>query len=260
MSAPATIRALIADDEPLARRGILQLLAAHPDVAVVGESRNGREAARAIAELAPDLVFLDVQMPEMDGFAVLREVGAARMPAVVFVTAYDEFAVRAFEAQALDYLVKPVSEARFAAAIARARERVRAAEAVERARRLEALLAAQAERAMPTRRLVVPTAAGELVLDSAEIDWIQAADYYAAVHALGRRHLIRESLSSLEERLDPAQFARVHRSAIVRLDRVRELRAPALGETVLVLRDGTRVPVSRRRREAVAALVRGARG
>jgi two-component system LytT family response regulator len=265
------IRALIVDDEPLARRGIRQLLEPLEDVDIVGECRNGREALSALETLAPDLVFLDVQMPELDGFEVVRARGAARMPHVVFVTAYDEFAVRAFETHALDYLVKPVNEARFAAALDRVRERMRFDEALELTRRIGDLLAAHDRRGdkrdaadgalraaavLPARRLVVPTATGDLVLDVDEIDWIQAEDYYAAVHARGRRHLIRESLASLEQRLDPDRFIRVHRSAIVRLERVRELRSAASGESVLVLRDGTRVPVSRRRREQVAELIR----
>jgi two-component system, LytTR family, response regulator len=258
------IRALIVDDEPLARRGLRQLAAAHPDVAVAGEAGDGREALDALDALAPDLVFLDVQMPELDGFAVLRARGAERMPAVVFVTAFDTFAVRAFEAHALDYLVKPVTAARFAAAMERVRERMRSAEALELARRLTALLHAHDARHAPggarpdapARRLVLPTATGELVLDADEIDWIQADDYYAAVHARRRRHLIRESLSSLGDRLDATRFVRVHRSAIVNLDRVRELRVARVGDSAVVLRDGTRVPVSRRRREQVAELLR----
>ena len=265
------IRILIVDDEPLARRGIRQLLEPNDDVDVVGECRNGREALAALDTLAPDLVFLDVQMPELDGFEVMRARGAARMPYVIFVTAYDEFAVQAFETHALDYLVKPVNEARFAAALDRARERMRFAEALELTRRIGDLLAAHDRRGdarvagddafasspapLPARRLIVPTATGELVLDVDEIDWIQAEDYYAAVHARGRRHLIRESLASLEQRLDPGRFVRVHRSAIVRLDRVREVRSAASGESVLILRDGTRVPVSRRRREQVTELI-----
>jgi two-component system LytT family response regulator len=267
----AEIRALIADDEPLARRGIRQLLEAHPDVIVAGECRNGRETLRSLHTLQPDLIFLDVQMPQLDGFGVLRAFGAERMPAVVFVTAYDEFAVRAFEAHALDYLVKPVSEARFAEALRHVRERLRSDKALELARKLEALLATHAQRdegpessasrpARPVRRLVVPTATAELVLDTSEIDWIQAEDYYAAIYALGKRHLIRESLASLEQRLDPTCFVRVHRSAIVSLDRVRELRSTGLGEWIVVLRDGTRVPVSRRRRERVAEMIRRVTG
>lgn len=268
----AEIRVLIADDEPLARRGIRQLLEGHTDMTVAGECRNGRETLRALHTLQPDLVFLDVQMPQLDGFAVLRAFGTERMPAVVFVTAYDEFAVRAFEAHALDYLVKPVSEARFAEAMRHVRERLRSTQALELAQKLEALLASHEgttgraadglglRTPRPAGRLVVPTANGDVVLDANEIDWIQAEDYYAAIHALGKRHLIRESLASLEERLDAQSFVRVHRSAIVRLDRVRELRSTGLGEWVVVLRDGTRVPVSRRRREQVAEAIRRGTG
>ena len=262
------IRALIVDDEPLARRGIRQLLAPYADIVVVGECRNGREALTSLDASAPDLVFLDVQMPEMDGFGVVRARGAARMPHVIFVTAYDEFAVRAFETHALDYLVKPVNEGRFAIALQRVRERMRFTEALELTRRIGELLeshdrhgevgeaTARALALTPTRRLVVPTSSGDLVLDVDEIDWIQAEDYYAAIHARGRRHLIREALASLEQRLDPNRFIRVHRSAIVPVDRVREMRSVSTGECVLVLRDGTRVPVSRRRREQVAELIR----
>ncbi|AHG88900.1 LytTr DNA-binding region [Gemmatirosa kalamazoonensis] len=235
------IRTVIADDEPLARRGVRQLLAPHRDVTVVAEARNGEEALRVLRACRPDLVFLDVQMPELDGFGVLRELGPGFVPAVVFLTAYDTFAVRAFDARALDYLVKPVEEARFLDAMERARERLRGA-------------------APTPRRLLVPVAGGELLLDLDEIDWIEADDYYAAVHARGRRHLLRESLASLAERLDASRFVRAHRSAIVNIDRVRELRAESSGETVLVLRDGTRVPVSRRRREVVVDAIRRSSG
>jgi two-component system LytT family response regulator len=267
----AEIRVLIADDEPLARRGIRQLLQAHSDVIVAGECRNGRETLRALQSLDADLVFLDVQMPQLNGFEVLRAFGPQRMPAVVFVTAYDEFAVRAFEAHALDYLVKPVSEARFAEAMQHVRERLRSNKALQLAQQLEALLEENEGRGHRAQggydrgrgraqRLVVPTASGEIVLDASEIDWIQAEDYYAAIYALGKRHLIRESLASLEGRLDPTRFTRVHRSAIVALDRVRELRSTGLGEWFVVLRDGTRVPVSRRRREQVAEAIRRVAG
>jgi two-component system LytT family response regulator len=248
------IRAIIADDEPLARRGIRQLLAPHGDVAIVAETRNGRETVRALRELQPDLLFLDVQMPELDGFDVLDEIGANFMPAVIFVTAYDEFAVRAFEAHALDYLVKPLEEARFSQALEHMRERLRSAKAVDLSRKLAALLATR-EQERAKQRIVVPTSRGDLVIDADEINWIEADDYYAAIHARQGRHLIRESLASLEQRLDSARFVRAHRSAIVNVDRVREVRTEQ-GETILLLGGGVRVRVSRRRRARVTRLIR----
>lgn len=267
------IRALIVDDEPLARRGIRQLLGTHPDITVVGECRDGREAVQALDLLQPDLVFLDIEMPGLDGLGVIRQVGAERMPATVFVTAHDEFAVRAFEAAALDYLVKPLSEARFRATLARVRERLRLEDAVALATRLAALLGAEAGgrpaaagrtgfQGRPTGvPIAVPTATGELLLDPSEIDWIEAEDYYVGIHTAGKRFRLRESLATLEARLDPARFLRVHRGALVQLDRVREWRAGASrGEATLVLRDGTELPVSRRRVAQVKAVLRARRG
>lgn len=257
----STTRALIVDDEPLARRGVRQLLAPYPDIEVVGECRDGREALRALRKLKPDLVFLDVQMPGLDGLQVIRLHGVERMPPVIFVTAHDEFAVRAFETQALDYLVKPLSAARFAKAIARVRERTRLAGAADMAERLRALVGADAARAAPARpghRINVITEAGQLLVDPDEIDWIEADDYYARLHAGGKQHRVRESLTALESRFDPAHFVRVHRSAIVRLAQVRELKLDAGpdGEAMVVLRDGTKLPVSRRRLGQVRALLR----
>jgi len=237
------IKTIVVDDEPLARRGLRQMLAPHSDFKVIAEARNGVEAISAVRSLHPDLLFLDVQMPEPDGFGVLKEIGPQLMPLVIFVTAYDEFAVRAFDAHALDYLVKPIQERRFIEAVERVRERIRSNQAVAMSARLAELLEVQNK-----QRLIVPTSSGELLLDASEIDWIEADDYYAAIHAGKRRHLIRESLSSLETRLDAAQFIRTHRSAIVNIARVREVRNEA-AEMVLVLRDGQCVPVSRRRRE-----------
>lgn len=267
----AEIRALIVDDELLARRGVRQLLAAHPDVTIVGECRGGREALRALEVLQPNLIFLDVQMPEVDGFDVLRLRGPDQMPPVVFVTAHDEFAVNAFEAHALDYLVKPLSQARFNATMNRIRDQMRVTEAAGLAGRLAALLASKGSR-VPVetlkasgdcrqssrydRRIVVRTREGELLVDVTEIDWIEAEDYYVRIHAGKREYIVRTSISSLVERLDPKDFAQVHRSAILRVGRVRELMSSAQGETIAVLRDGTRVPVSRRRREQFATIFR----
>ena len=242
----ALIRVLIVDDEPIARRGIRQLLAAADDIEVAGEARNGTEAVRLIRTLAPDLVFLDVQMPEIDGFGVLRQLDPARLPAIIFITAHDSFAVRAFEAHALDYLLKPIAEARFHDALAHARERLLSREALELSRRSLVALAGP-----PARRVIIGTAGSDLVLDVADIAWIEADDYYAAVHSGGRRHLVRESLASLEARLDRTLFVRVHRRAIVNLAEVREIRSQAAGESLLILNDGSQLPLSRRRRQKV---------
>ena len=254
----SAINTIIVDDEPLARRGIRQLLEPHRRFTIVAECRNGREAVRAIRSLTPGLVFLDIQMPGMTGFDVVREIGVSAMPEVVFVTAYDEFAARAFETHALDYLVKPVTQARFRVAIDRVLDRRRGRDAVVLAERLGRLLAAR-EHTRPSEHaagITVPTAAGYVVVDLAEIEWIEADDYYAAIHSRGKRLLIRESLTSFEARLDPRRFCRVHRSAIVALDQVRELLTTGDAGAVVVLRNGTRLPVSRRRRAVVAAAIR----
>jgi two-component system, LytTR family, response regulator len=243
------IRTIIIDDEPLARRGLRQLIEPHADLKVVGEARNGVEAIEVVRNMKPDLMFLDVQMPEPDGFGVLKQIWSEEMPIVVFVTAYDEFAVRAFEAHALDYLVKPLQRDRFNDAVERVRNQIRSKDALLMSRRLASLLEEKTT-ASARQRVVVPSNSGELLLDVAEIDWIEADDYYSAVHVGTRRHLIRESLASLEHRLDSERFVRTHRSAIVNMDRVCELRMES-GEMVLVLRNGQRVPVSRRRRECV---------
>jgi two-component system LytT family response regulator len=253
------IPTLIVDDEPLARRGIRQLLAPHASFEVAAECRNGREAVRAIRVLKPTVVFLDVQMPGMSGFDVVRDVGAAEMPLVVFVTAYDAFAARAFETHALDYLVKPVTVHRFDAAIARVQVALRDRATLAFARRLQSMLgdidpSTAAARLVP-ERISVPTASGLIVVDGQEIDWIEADDYYAAIHARGRRLLIRESLASFEARLDPSRFVRVHRSAMVAVARITEMRATRPGGWVVVLRDGTQIPVSRRRRDEVETVL-----
>lgn len=251
------VRVLIADDEPLARRGVRQLLAPHADMIVVGEARNGADTLVALDAVKPDLLFLDVQMPEMDGFAVIRARGADRMPPLVFVTAHDRFAVQAFEAHVLDYLVKPLNVERFEASLKRLRQRFSLMRAAELTAKLKDLLAAErAERQKRgIDRLVVPTSMGELVISSAEIDWIEAEDYYACLHVGPKSYLLRESLTSLAARLDSSQFVRLHRRAIVRLDRIKEVRASS-GADVVVLRDGTHVPLSRRRRTILDDLLR----
>jgi two-component system, LytTR family, response regulator len=241
------ITVLVADDEPAARRGVRQLLAAFPDFTVVGECRDGREVLASLDALKPDVIFLDIQMPEIDGFEVIRRRTPARMPAIVFLTAYDQFAIRAFEAEAHDYLVKPVSEARFAATIKRLMKRIRSGD----------------QGAAPDQTIVVTTARGSTVLRLREIDWIEAADNYARIWVGGQSYLLRESLGDLERRVRAHGFARAHRQALVRIGGVRALRledrksgsrtAPSL---MAVLSCGTKVPVSRRRRSAFSAAVR----
>jgi two-component system, LytTR family, response regulator len=235
---------VIADDEPMARRGVRQLLAPHVEFTVVGECRDGREVLAALDELRPDVLFLDIQMPEIDGFSVIRRRTPERMPATVFLTAYDQFAIRAFEAEALDYLVKPVSDARFATTIRRL------------VRRLDTGAPARDDR---ERGIVVTTARGALVLPLNEIDWIEAADNYARVWVGSRSYLLRQSLDQLEARVGAHGFARAHRRALVRVAGVRALHVDN-GELVAALRNDARVSVSRRRRAAFAAAVRDAHG
>ncbi|MFI5309769.1 MAG: LytR/AlgR family response regulator transcription factor [Gemmatimonadales bacterium] len=234
--------ALVADDEPAARRGVRQLLGAFPEFSVVGECRNGAEVLAALDTLSPSVVFLDVQMPGIDGFEVIRRRTPERMPAVVFLTAYDQFAIRAFEAQALDYLVKPVSEARFAATMKRLIRQLRSA-------------------GPPSREpgIVVTTSRGATVIAPSEIDWIEAADNYARLWVGKRSYLLREPLRRLEDRVRAHGFVRAHRRALVRLVGVRELTWTDAGALVAVLACGVRISVSRRRRSAFAAAVRSQR-
>jgi two-component system LytT family response regulator len=231
--------ALIADDEPAARRGVRQLLAAFPEFAVAGECRNGAEVLAALDTSQPDVVFLDIQMPGIDGFEVIRHRSVDRMPAVVFLTAFDQFAIKAFEAEALDYLVKPVSEARFATTMKRLMRRL-----------------SLAPRAARDERIVVTTSRGAAVLHLSEIDWIEAAGNYAQLWIGQRNYFLRESLQLLEERVNKHGFIRAHRRALVRLDGVRELMRTRAGALVAVLSSGARIPISRRRSAAFTAALR----
>lgn len=231
--------ALIADDEPAARRGVRQLLAAFPEFAVAGECRNGAEVLAALDASAPDVVFLDIQMPGIDGFEVIRRRSAERMPAVVFLTAFDQFAIKAFEAEALDYLVKPVSEARFAATI----------------RRLERRLSSS-PRNVCDERIVVTTSRGAAVLHLSEIDWIEAAGNYAQLWIGQRNYFLRESLQLLEERVSKHGFVRAHRRALVRLSGVKELVRTRSGALIAILGTGARIPISRRRVASFSAAIR----
>jgi two-component system LytT family response regulator len=232
-------KVLIVDDEPAARRGVRQLLAAFPEFTVAGECRNGAEALAALNASAPDVIFLDIQMPGIDGFEVIRRRTVERMPEVVFLTAFDQFALRAFDAEAIDYLVKPVSEARFAATMKRLIKRLSSAAPATRG-----------------ENIVVTTSRGATVLNVAEIDWIEAAGNYAQLWVGPRSYFLRESLQLLEERVRKHGFIRAHRRALVRLDGVRELIRDHTGAMIATLGCGARIPVSRRRSAAFAAAVR----
>jgi len=236
------IRVLIADDEPLARRGVIQLLEAHGDMRLAGEARDGREAVQLIRALKPDLLFLDVQMPENDGFNVLARTPEADLPLVIFLTAYEEFAARAFDVEAVDYVVKPPARRRFDRALERARQR---------------LLHRRSTGGTNTPPVMVRVEGpnGTILLRPEEIDWVEAANYCAVVHARGVRFIIRESLDALEKRMPASLFLRTHRSALVNVARMRAFFEADENEAV-VLSCGTRVPVSRRRRRAVLERIR----
>jgi two-component system, LytTR family, response regulator len=242
------LKVVIVDDEPIAREGLRALLAGDRDVEVAAECGDGASAVEAIRRTRPDIVFLDVQMPDVDGFDVLRELAGDPLPAVVFVTAYDKYALRAFDVHAVDYLLKPFHDERFAEALARAKAR-RGEDMTGRITRL------LDERKPKVMRVLVKTGGRVLFLRADEIDWIEAADYYVKLHIAGKVHMLRESMAALEARLDPELFFRVHRSAIVNLERVRELQPFSRREHVLVLRDGTRLRLTRSRRERLAALL-----
>ena len=233
----AKIRAVVVDDEPLARSSLKLLLRRDPEVELVGECKSGMEALAEIRRKRPELVFLDVQMPECDGFDVLEQLGSEMPPALVFVTAYDQYALRAFESGALDYLLKPFDNARFERALNRAKERIE--QGKETPRKIE--------------RLAIKNAGQVLFQKISEIDWIEAADYYVCLHVGTKTHLLRRSMSDVDQELEQAAFCRIHRSAIVNLERVRQLEISEDGGTDVVLNSGTRLRLSRRYRKDLQA-------
>lgn len=247
----SALRILIVDDEPLARRGIRQQLERHPDVEVVGECLDGASAIEAIERESPDLVFLDVEMPEANGLEVVDAIGVDRMPATIFITAYDHYAVRAFDARAVDYVLKPLDPERFDAALARARGAIRAGAFEGFRHRLEDVIAEAGGREMRSRRIAVRDRGKCTFVRLDDVDWFEAADNYVRVHACEESHLFRGTLTRLVERLDPDEFVRVHRSAIVRVEAITEIEMTGHGDFVLVLRDGTEVTGSRRFRPEV---------
>ena len=248
------IRTLIVDDEPLAREGVALALAVERDVEIVGSCEDGPSAVQAIRELDPDLVFLDVKMPGLDGFAVIDEIGADKMPAVIFLTAYDEHALRAFRVNALDYLLKPIDAADLRKSVERARRRRAQDELGAWRGELRALVAAVThERAAAEagERILVRTNGRVHVLDPREIDWVEAAGDYVTLHAAGKGHLVRDSLRNIEARLGAHGFVRIHRSILVKLGRIRELVAKDSGDHDIVLHDGTVLRSSRSYKDAL---------
>ena len=251
MNETPLIRVLLVDDEPLARDMLREMLEGDPDVTIVGESCNGREALEAIRAHSPDLLFLDVQMPEVGGFEVLASLEKGQIPHVIFVTAYDQYAVRAFEVQALDYLLKPFDQERFDLSWQRAKAQVIRDRngGVSMDRRILALLEELKAGNKYLERLVIKAGGRIYFLETGEIDWIEAEGNYVSVHSAKKSHMLRETISSLESQLDPKKFVRIHRSAIVRLDFIQELQPWFHGEYRVILQDGTQLTLSRNYRD-----------
>lgn len=238
------IKVLIVDDELHARRGLRELLSRQPDMLVVGEATNGDEAIRAIRRLRPELVFLDVEMPKVDGLGVVEAIGPGSKPYLVFVTAYDRYAVAAFEADAIDYLLKPFTDDRFEATLERARRALRNPVGDTGGSDLIERFTVKVGGALEVHRVD-------------EIDWIEADEYYVKIHIGDRSHMVRQTMGSLEASLPADRFARIHRSTIVNLDRIAALEPMFQGDYTVVLSDGTRLRMSRRRREALTGIMRG---
>jgi two-component system LytT family response regulator len=249
------MRVLIVDDEPLARDRLQKMLAGESEVTIVGQCSNGREAVEAIEEHAPDLVFLDVQMPELDGFGVLGELDPAKIPVIVFVTAHDKFALKAFEVHAVDFLLKPFDRERFQTALKRAKERIAQKRPGELDQRLAALLAELKPEAQAPERIAIKSSGRVVFVRTNEIDWIEAADNYVNLHVGNESHMHRETMTALAERLPPKKFLRISRSTIVNVERIKELQPLFHGEYAVILRSGKTLTLSRSYRDVVDQLV-----
>jgi two-component system LytT family response regulator len=251
-----TLRTVVVDDEPLPRQRIVDLVRAHESLSLVGEADDGRSALDVIVETRPDLVFLDIQLPELDGFQVISELDDEALPAVVFVTAFDEYAIRAFEVDAIDYLLKPVTAERFAAAVSRVLARIdrREGSGDEPLRALASR--ATTERATAITRFVARRANKHYFVRVADVDFIEADGNYIRLHTGDRSHLIRETMKSVEAKLDPAVFVRIHRSAFVAVDRIQSIEARESGEFVVTMQGGAKLVSSRGYAERVRKLLR----
>src|SRR5215211_6603765 len=244
-----SIRVLVTDDEPIARRRIRRFLRAESNVEVIGEASNGREAIEAIRQHNPDLVFLDVQMPDVDGFGVVQALGADQMPAVIFVTAYDQYALKAFEVNALDYLLKPFDRRRFQKTLERAKAMIRGLRNGNVNNQLLSLLGDMRREQQIPDRFIIKSGGRVVFLRVEEIDWMRAVGNYVRLQVGRDSHLMRETMTGMEAKLNADRFMRIHRSTIVNLDRVKEVQPWAKGEYVVIMRDGTRLLMSRRYRE-----------
>jgi two-component system LytT family response regulator len=245
------IRTLIVDDEPLAREGLRNLLLHDQEIDIIGECSDGIQAVETIRATRPDLVLLDIQMPEVDGFDVIRQVGVGAMPTMIFVTAYDEYALQAFDVHALDYVLKPVDPERFARSIARAKETLSRQTAGEMTEKLNLLLQGLDRSLRSANRIMVRNAGRIYFVRTEEIDWIEADGDYVRLHAASKNHLVREKIGDLEKRLDPSEFIRIHRSTMVRIGRIKELQPLFSGDYMVTLHDGRKLPLSRTYRDKV---------
>lgn len=248
------LRALIVEDEPLARERLKLFLEGEPDVEVVGECADGRAAVAAIRALDPDLVFLDIQLPELDGFGVVEEVGAERMPVVVFVTAYDRHALRAFDVYALDYLLKPYKRERLRRALERARAQIRGGKGEALGERLMSLLESVRPGPRYVERLMIKSPGRVYFIRADEIDWVEAEGNYVRIHAGRETHFLRDTLGGMEARLDPNKFVRIHRSVIVNVESIRELQPLFSGDHTVILHGGGRLTMSRGHKEKLLSL------
>lgn len=248
------IRVLIVDDEPPARSVVRKFLRQERDAEIVGEAGSGRQAIEMIAEHQPDLVLLDIQMPEMNGFEVIRKIGAENMPHIIFVTAYDQYALRAFEVHALDYLLKPFSRARFHAAFQRAREHIHARQPDDIRNKLDRLLHALQVKPKYLQRLAIQGEGRVTFIQCSDIDWIEAAEKYVRLHVRNKSYLLRQSMKSLEQHLDPQLFLRIHRSAIVNLERIKEVQPWFNNQFKVILHDQTELISSKKYRDKLRNL------
>jgi two-component system LytT family response regulator len=255
MTTESKIRTVIVDDEELGRDRIQTLLEQQPDVEIIGVCSNGAEAVEVIERAQPDLVFLDVQMPDMDGFEVVGSLDSGKLPAIVFVTAHDGHAIRAFEIHALDFLLKPFDQTRFEKALERARTQVSSKKGPAIDSRLVSLLEELREERKYPERLIVKSSGRVFFVRTEEIDWVEASGNYVKIHTKNEAHLLRESMKNMEGKLDPKIFVRIHRSAIVNIDRIKELEPWFHGEYIVIMRDGTRLTASRVFSDRLSALI-----